>query len=442
MNRCILRLSLLLVAVAAGLPAGCHKAPAPPEEPPLPVDWSYPVERVVTDHVDYTGRLDSINSVDIKPRVTGYLVKMPFKEGSEVKQDQILFEIDPRTYKATYDEAVASVHVNNAQYALAKANNARAKKVRMDNPAAISQQELDEYEAKEQVAKANAELTKAKQESALIYLNWCTVQAPIDGLISRYYLTVGNLANADTTLLTTIVSLNPIYAYFDMDERTLLLIRDAVLAGRLKYKRTPEQMASICVSSVGLLANSPNPWQVSLSAETILTAGELKVFMSLANEKGFPHEGSLNFINNKVNPLTGTINVRGVFTNPKGNEGVRLMSPGMFVRIHLPISEPYKALLVAQKVILTDQGLKNVFVIDKDDKIQYRRVELGAVQPDGLQVILGGLEPTDRIALTHLQFVRPPMKVAPKQEAMPIEDLPGQPNRIVKAPAGQPNEKK
>jgi multidrug efflux system membrane fusion protein len=159
--------------------------------------------------------------------------------------------------------------------------------------------------------------------------------------------------------------------------------------------------------------------------------------MSLATETGFPHKGTINFINNQVDSLTGTITVRGVFPNPKDPKtGIRLMSPGMFVRIHLPVSKPYKALLVAQKVVQTDQGLKNLFIIDENDKIQYRRVDPGAVQPDSLQVILKGTEPKDRVALTNLQFIRPDMKVAPEEVPMPTLPVNGKlPRNDKPAPA-------
>lgn len=430
MNRCVVRPALLAVALAAGLPAGCHKAPPPQEEPLLQVNWSFPVERVVTDHVDFTGRLDSINAVDIKPRITGYIVRTPFKEGSEVKQDDLLFEIDRRTYKATLDQNKADVQLTDAKWVLAKANNVRAKQVKEKNPAAISQQELEQYDAVEKESLATLLAARAKVEMAQIYYDWCKVQSPIDGLISRYYFTTGNLVNQDTTLLTTIVSLNPIYAYFDMDERTLLTVRNAIMSGRLKYKRPPDEMAGLFVSSLGRLALAPNPWEIGRTADTVLKAQEIAVSMRLTTETGFPHQGTINFINNKVDPLTGTITVRGVFANPKGAQGVRLMSPGMFTRIRLPISEPYPALLVAQKVVLTDQGLKNVYVLDKDDKIQYRRVTLGAVQPDGLQVILSGIQPTDRIALSNLQFVRPEMQVEPTRKPMPTEN--GQGRQVLK----------
>ncbi len=412
MNHRVLRLVLLVVAVTAGgMPAGCGpRTPPVTDEGPLPVAWSYPVPKVVTDHVDFTGRLDSPNAVEIRPRVTGYLVKMPFKEGSEVKQDDLLFEIDPSTYKASFDQQVADVNLNVAKYDLAKADNARAKKIKKDNPAAISQQDLDKYEAQEQEAKAAVELTKAKQESAKIYLNWCKVQAPIDGLISRYYYTLGNLVNQDQTVLTTIVSLDPIYAYFDMDERTLLVIREGIRQGRIEYDPKTK---------------------------------DITVYMSLATDTGYPRKGTINFINNKVDPLTGTITVRGVFPNPKDPKtGIRLMSPGMFVRIRLPVSQPYSALLVAQKVILTDQGLKNVYIIDDQNKIQYRRVEPGAVQPDGLQVILKGIEEKNRIALTNLQFIRPEMEVEPKEEAMPTLPVNGRPGLAAKEMPAKPNEKK
>ena len=187
------------------------------------------------------------------------------------------------------------------------------------------------------------------------------VVSPISGMISRYYLTQGNLVNQDQTLLTTVVSLDPIYAYFDMDEPTLLRIRKAINEGKMKRRRAN-----------GL---------------------RVPVFMGLQGEAGFPHEGSVNFVNNQLNPTTGSILVRGVFPNPKPPEGTRLLSPGMFVRIRLPIGEPHPAVLVVDKAIGSDQGIKFVYVIDKDSKAQYRRVTTGSLQEDGLRVITDGLQP-------------------------------------------------
>ncbi len=212
------------------------------------------------------------------------------------------------------------------------------------------------------------------------------MKAPIDGHVGRYYLTIGNLVNQDQTVLTTVVSLDPMYAYFDMDEPTLLKVRKAINEGRIK---------------------PPQPGEV------------FPVFMGLQGEEGFPHPGTVNFVDNQVDPTTGSILVRGVFPNPTPAQGVRLLSPGMFVRIRLPIGAPHRALLVVDRALGSDQGLKYLDVVDAQGEVQYRRVATGALQEDGLRVISSGLKPDDLVVVGGLQQVRPKMKIRTEQVPMP-----------------------
>jgi multidrug efflux system membrane fusion protein len=191
-------------------------------------------------------------------------------------------------------------------------------------------------------------------------------------MISRNYLTLGNLVTKDETLLTTIVSEDPMYAYFDVDENTMLRIQQAVRTGKIKPKKP----------------------------------GQLEVWMGLANQKGYPERGIVDFINNKVDPQTGTRVLRGVFANPLPKVGSRLLTPGLFVRVRVPASEPHEALLVADKAIGADQGQKFVYVVDDKNVVQYRRVTPGALQDDGLRVV-EGLEKTDRVVIGGLQQIRP-----------------------------------
>jgi len=375
----------LFTGLLAAMVGGCkNNAPqvAPPEKPVVPV--SQPIQREVTDYVDYTGRTDAVHSVNVQARVTGYLVQMPFKEGAEVKKDDLLFEIDPRPYRAQLDQAQAQVHLYEAQLKLAIANYARGKEL-AKTPGAISQQDLDAYQAQEEEANAALKAAKASLEVYDLNLAFTKVTSPIDGQVSRYYLTLGNLVNQDQTLLTTIVSLDPMYAYFDMDEPTLQRIKQRINEGNIQ--RHPE--------------------------------GEIPIFMGLQGEDGYPHQGTINFVNNQLNPATGSILVRGVFPNPKSEEGIRLLSPGMFVRIRLPIGKPYPALLVIDRAVVSDQGLKNVYVMDAENKVQYRRVTVGMLQDDGLRVILDGLKPEDWVIVGGLQQIRPRMEIKPEQIPMP-----------------------
>ncbi|HYT94750.1 MAG TPA: efflux RND transporter periplasmic adaptor subunit [Gemmataceae bacterium] len=218
----------------AGAIAGCGQHPAqvaPPQAPVVPV--SQPVQRNVTDYVDFTGRTDAVNTVNIVPRVTGYLVKMPFKEGSLVKKDDLLFEVDPRPYKAQLDQAEGQVKLYQAQLKLAKATLGRDVEI-SKTPGAVSPQQLDQDRAAVAQAEASVQAAKASLEVFKLNLSFCSVTSPIDGMVARYYLTLGNLVNQDQTLLTTVVSLDPMYAYFDMDEPTLVQIRQAIAAGKIK----------------------------------------------------------------------------------------------------------------------------------------------------------------------------------------------------------------
>ncbi len=398
MSRRFLPLALLLLSlVGSGLLTGCGPRPPQADNAPLVVVVSRPIQREVMDVEEFTGRLDAVNSVDVRPRVTGYLMKMPFTEGAEVKKDALLFEIDERPYKAQFDRAQADVYLQEAKLKLAKADNIRAKKIRADNAAAISQQDLDKYQAAEEVEDAAVKAAKANVEVYKLNLDWCKVLSPINGQVSRYFLTVGNLANQDTAILTTIVSLDPIYAYFDMDERTLLRIKNRIIEGKVSYR--------------------PG-------------TSDIDVYLGLAGETGFPHQGTVNFVNNKVDAQTGTITVRGSLANPRKlkkdgqvvadkDKGAYLMTPGMFCRVRVPTSRPYKALLVAERAFVIDQGLKNIFVLDGEDKVQYRQVTLGALQPDGTRVVLDGVKEDDRILITGLQQVRAGMKVEVEEKPMP-----------------------
>lgn len=371
------------------------------------VDICTPVFRSdVIDFEDFIGRTDAVQSVDVKARVAGYLVRVDFQSGSVVHGDEpleryaasmfallgssqnapllaaasnfprrgegdLLFLIDPRPYQADYDRAAGQVLLAEAKLKLASADYARALEI-AKTPGAISQQDIDKYAAQRDEANANVIASKANLETNRLNLDFCRLSAPITGMISRNYLTIGNLVTKDTTLLTTIVSEDPMYTYFDVDENTMLRIQQAVRTGKIKPRKQ----------------------------------GELDVWMALANQKGYPERGVVDFINNKVDPLTGTRTLRGVFPNPKPKVGSRLLTPGLFVRVRVPASEAHAALLVSDKAIGADQGQKFVYVIDDKNVVQYRRITPGALQDDGLRVV-DGLEKTDRVVIGGLQQIRP-----------------------------------
>lgn len=375
----------LAVGTLLATAIGCGQRPpqiAPAELPVVPV--SRGVERVVTDYAEFTGRTNAVNSVDIRARVSGYLVKMPFKEGAEVHRGDLLFEVDPRPYQAQYDQAMGQVNLYKAQLALAKANYARSLNV-AKTPGAVSVQQLDQDKAAVEEADAAVKAFEASLEVFKLNLDFTKVTSPIDGQVSRYYLTLGNLVVQDQTLLTSVVSLDPIYVYFDVDEATVLRVRRAINEGAIRRYQE----------------------------------GAIPVFMALQGETDYRHEGTINFVNNQVNPSTGSISVRGVFSNPKPKGGLRLISPGMFVRVRLPIGQPHPALLVIDRAVGSDQGLKFVYVVGKGNKVQYRRVETGALQDDGLRVITAGLKADERIVVGALQQIRPRMEIQPEEIPMP-----------------------
>ncbi len=421
----ILMLSGSLLAAASGCDHKPFASPASAEPPGIPV--AHPLPRKVTDYVYFTGRADAVQSVDIRARVTGYLSKMPFREGAEIRGDDrlrgalrlvglaasplgqtpllnaaslfpgqcepgdLLFEIDARPYKAQLDQAVSQVTLNEASLRLAQTNLEIDTTIANTVRGGVSKAQLDQDQATVDEAKARVRAQEASTELYKLNLSYTKVTSPIDGQVSRYYLTEGNVVIQDQTLLTTVVSLDPMYAYFDMDDATFLRIRRAVNAGRIKLPHD----------------------------------GVFPVDGGLPGEDGYPHRGRINFVNNQINPTTGSISVRGVFENPKGARGARLMAPGLFVRIRLPIGEPHEELLVKDEFIQSDQGQKYVFVVDADNKVKSRRVTTGELQPDGLRVVRGekkgeGVKEDDWIVVGALQQVRAGVMIKPdRQKVMP-----------------------
>jgi multidrug efflux system membrane fusion protein len=432
---------LVMTVAVIGL-SGCQrggvKQATGPEAPVVPV--SHPIRRDVTDFVDFTGRTNAKDSVSIQPRVTGYLVKMPFKEGADVRQGDLLFEVDPRPYQAQYKAAEAQVELNKASLGYAFATNERFKALAKKQPGAVSDRELDQYKALEDQAKANLAVANANLDSAKLNLEWTKVTAPIDGRVSRYYLTIGNLVNQDVTQLTTIMSIDPMYVYFDMDEST---------NNRLKLAGNPEtsnlfkdQLGSrsvMATTAVGTL--SPLSGQGPLFAASVMAAEpnskELPVLMGLGPGEGFPYQGVINFIDNQFNPNTGSISVRGQFANPKPAGSTPLLVPGMFVRVRLPIGQPHPALLVIDRAVTSEQNVKYVYVVDAENKIQQRKVTTGPLQEDGLRVITQGLEPTDWVVIGALQQVRPRLTIQPEQMTMPSLGSPAGKAPPAAAPKGK-----
>ena len=375
------------VALCAACFSGCKpKAPVNSDAGPPGVSVSQPIQRDVTDYVEFVGRTESPNSIEIRARVTGYLMGMPFREGDTVKAGDLLFQIDDRPYKAELDQAAASLEEAKAAAVKSQAFLDIGLETQKLSPGAVSQQEIVQRQGARDEANAAVKSAQASLERCQLNYDWCKVTSPIAGRVSRYYLTLGNLATQDTAVLTTIVSEDPLYVYFDIDERTALRIIRTLLPGevdRIKNKQVP-------------------------------------VLMGLSDEQDFPHTGYIDFANNVVNPSTGTVTVRGVFDNPLGTSGRRLLKPGMFVRVRLPIGTPYPALLVSEKALATDQGQKCVYVVDAKNQVEYRRVKVGPVQSDGLRVIEEGVKAGEWVLVSGLQLVRPRLEVKPEQVPMGV----------------------
>ncbi len=290
--------------LAAGV-AGCQSnaAKIAPAEPPV-VPVSQAVAREVTDYAEFTGQTKGIFSNQIIPQVNGYLMRTPFVEGAEVKKGDLLFEVDSRPYKAQLDQAQGQVDLYKAQLKLAMVNLGRNRAIESASPGSVSQQLFDQGQAV--VDEARARVNAAERSMDLYKLNYefTRVVSPIDGQVSRYYMTRGNLVNQDQTLLTTVVSVDPMYLYFEVDEPTLTRYLKAVNERKGDSKKDQTLMP---------------------------------VSMGLQGEIGFPHQGTVNLVNNQSNASTGTTLLRAVFPNPVPKGGRRLISPGMFARIRLPV---------------------------------------------------------------------------------------------------------
>jgi RND family efflux transporter MFP subunit len=358
---------------------GCKHQPEPVAPAPPVVSVSHPIEREVTDYAEFTARVTAVESTEVRARVSGQIVAVPFEAGTVVREGDVLVEIDVRPFQAELDARIADEARAAAQVSLAQIEHERIKRI---PPEARSYTELDTATARLEETRAAQAAAKAAVESARLNVEWCRVVAPISGRISYKHATTGNLVTGGTgsgTLLTTIVSVDPIYANFDVDERTVQRVKQLVREGKLESNEI----------------------------------AEIPVWLGLATESGFPHRGTINFVDNQVNPRTGTLRVRGVFPNADG-----ALSPGYFARVRVPVSAPHKALLVSERALGTDQGQKVLFVVGADNTVAVRPVHLGGLH-DGLREIIDGLAAGDRVVVNGLLHVRPGLPVAPQLEEMP-----------------------
>ena len=368
-------LALALATAAALAAAGCtSQAETGPAMPPPPEVSVAPVlTKPVGQWDDFTGRVAAVDTVELRPRVSGYIERVAFTEGQEVRKGDLLLTIDPRRYRANLDRALAELDRARSEAGVSQAQDRRAQT--LIDAKAISREEFESRRAHRGIALCAGRAAEAAVEAARLELQYTQVRAPISGRVGRALVTRGNLAQADSTLLATLVSVDPVHVYFETDEQAYLHYKQLERDGRG-------------------------------GAQSIVRIG-------LADEGGHPHEGRLDFVDNQVDPRTGTIRARAVVADPD-----RRFTPGLFARVQLQGGTAAPAMLVDDKAVLTDQDRKYVYVLGPHNTAQRKDVTLGR-QVDGLRVVTAGLSPKDRVIVHGVQKVfMPGMPVAPKPIAM------------------------
>jgi RND family efflux transporter MFP subunit len=373
-------LCLLLVSPYFILTLGCanESASAPPAAKAPSVKVSVPISREVTEYEEFTGMTQAIQTIEIRAHVSGYLTKALFKEGTLVKEGELLFEIDPRPFQAELAQAEALLVQAEAKAERTTLDLLRNEK--LIDRRVVSQEDYDKTRGDRKEALAAVGSAQASRDRAKLNLEYTQVRAPISGRISKRMIDPWNMVKADETPLTTIVSLEPIYAYFDVDEGTELRLQRLVLEGKLQSLSDPK----------------------------------MPVELGLADEEGFPHQGVVDFADNQLDVNTGTLRMRGVFSNPK-----QILSPGRFVRVRLPIGTPHRAMLVAEQALDRDQGQKYLYVVNDQNEVEYHRIKVGRLY-GGLREVTEGLKPGERVIVNGLQRVRPGVTVEPELVTMPV----------------------
>ena len=359
----------ILLALAA-----CTNTVAQQAPPPLQVAVAPVVERDVTEWDEFTGRLQAVDSVEVRPRVSGYVSAVRFTEGAMVRKGDLLFQIDPRPFQTEVDRLHAELARTRATVERANSELARADRLRQEN--AIANEERDRRASFAQESAAQVAAVEAALRAAELNLEFTQVTSPINGRVGRAIVTEGNLVSSgpgEATLLTTVVSLDPVYAYFDADEQVFLKYTSG---GRARHRGAIDR----------------------------------HITMALANEDGYPREGTLDFLDNQLDGATGTIRGRAVFRNTDGQ-----LTPGLFVRLRLAGAGRYRGLVVQDRAVGTDLSKKFVYVVTPKGRIEYRPVTLGPIV-DGLRVVRSGLKAGEPVVVNGLQRVRPGAQVRTVRE--------------------------
>jgi len=379
MNVLLKRITIFLSLLPLLALEGCSKAPPPAQSPP-DVGVAKVISKRIQDWDEFTGRFQAIDTVEVRPRASGYIDQVLFREGQFVKKDDVLVIIDPRPYQADYDRAKAGLELAKSQQELASLEAARVQKLK--DSGAVSREELDERLSNLNQQQASVSGAKAALDNAALLLSFTKVRAPFDGRASRAEVTRGNLVtggNNGGTLLTTIVSVDPIYVYFEGDENTYLRYNQLAREGERPSSR-----------------DARNPVRIALS-----------------NEQGFPHEGYMDFVDNQLDVRTGTIRARAVLDNKQGQ-----FTPGMFARVQLLGSAEYDAILIEDRAVGTDQSQNFVLLLGPDNKLEYRAIQAGRIVDGGLRIVRKGLKADDVVVVSGLQRVRPGAQVKPNMMTM------------------------
>jgi RND family efflux transporter MFP subunit len=366
-------------AILAGLLCACQK-PSRPAPPPPGVTVANPLQKEITDWNEYTGRLTAVESVEVRPRVSGHIASIHFVEGQEVKEGALLFVIDKRPFEAEVNRAEARLSQAKAAQSLANANLERAKK--LASTQVISKEEADVRVSEAMQADADVEQAIAQLDSAKLQLGFTDVRSPITGIASRHIVTRGNVVqggSGEGTLLTTVVPHNPIYVYFEADEA-------AVISAIRRYFEGTQP-------GRGERASRP-------------------VEMQLADEKNFPHKGEIDFVDNQLDPTSNTLEMRGRFENAD-----RFFTPGMFARVRVPAGDPQQALLVPEEAVVSDLTARFLWVLKPDGTVERTPVELGG-RHGNLRVVRNGLAAEDKVVIKGVQTLRPGTKVTPHEDSI------------------------
>ena len=365
-----------LAALALLVMSACGRTPEAVQAPTAPkVSVAKVIEQPINEWDEFTGRLEAPETVEVRPRVSGQIDQVAFTEGAQVNKGDLLFQIDPRPFQAEVRRLEAQLQQSRATAIRSENEAQRGERLRNSN--AISAELAESRTSAAAEARAGVAAIQAQLDLAKLNLSFTRVTAPISGRVSRAQFTAGNIVTADVTPLTSVVSTDRVYAYFDADERVYLKYSQLARDGQ-RGQTTP-------------------------------------VYLGLSNETGNPHLGQMNFVDNQVNPKTGTIRGRAVFDNRDGQ-----FTPGLYARLKLVGSATYSAVLINDEAVGTDLGKKFVLVMDKDNKADYRAVELGP-KLEGLRIVRSGLAKDDRIVVKGLQRVRPGSPVTPEETPMASE---------------------